>query len=126
MDILALPVLLDPLGSGAMGLFVLAWLEALGLTALSIGATCLFVFTGARPRRAYYAVAIACFGLSHGALLRHGLEGWRGAMLEMPFTFHPITSAVPVLSILALFLIASAPSLRKSRDRRLSTSASRA
>jgi hypothetical protein len=128
MDILALPVLLDPLGSGAMGLFVLAWLEALGLTALSIGATCLFVFTGARPRRAYYAVAIACFGLSHGALLRHGLEWWRGAMLEMPFdrTAHPITKALPVLSVLALFLIASAPSLRKQRDGRPPVDGSRA
>ena len=71
-----------------MGPLVLAWLETLGLTALSIGATCLFVFAGARPRRAYYVVAIACFGLSHGVLLSHSVEWWRGAMWEMPFTLH--------------------------------------
>jgi hypothetical protein len=104
-----LPVL-DPLGSGTMGLFVLAWLEALGLAALSIGATCLFVFTGARPKKADYVVAIACFGLSHGVLLRHSLEWWR---------------ALPVLSVLALLLIANAPSLRKERDERLFKSGSR-
>ena len=110
-----------------MGPLVLAWLETLGLTALSIGATCLFVFAGARPRRAYYVVAIACFGLSHGVLLSHSVEWWRGAMWEMPFIlhFHPITMALPVLSVLALFLIANAPSLRKERDERVFKSGSR-
>jgi len=114
-----LPVL-DPLGSGMIGLFVLAWLEAIGMAALSIGATCLFVFAGPRPRKAYYVIAIVSLGLSHAALLAHGFEWWRGAMLEMPFdrTSLPITLALPALSALALFLIASAPSLRKQRDER--------
>jgi len=123
---ISLPVL-DPLGSGAMGLFVLVWLEALGLAALSIGTTCLFVFTGARPKKAYYAIAIAFFGVSHLVLLRHGLEWWRGAMLEIPLdrTLNPITLTLPALSLVALFLMAMAPSLRKARDSRPDESGSR-
>jgi hypothetical protein len=108
--------LLDPLGSGLIGLFALAWLEALGLAALSIAATCLFVFTGARPMRPYYVVSIVCFGLSQAVLLGHSFEWWRGAMLELPVKFHPMTVALPGLSVMALFLITRAPSLRKERD----------
>jgi hypothetical protein len=124
MAVLALPVLLDPLG--LLPHFMVAWLASVGLAGLSIVATLLFVLAGAQPRRPYYFVGIACFGVSHCVLLMSRFEWWLGAMLEMPFTWHPFTSALPVLWVLSLILIATAPALRRKRDARLSESGSRA
>ena len=112
-----IPVLLDPLGSGALANYMVAFLGSLGLTGLSIGATWLFVFTGGRPQRAYYVVAIACFVLSHLVFLGHSLEWWRGAMLEAPVNGQ-IFGILPVLSAMALVFIGGAPHLRRQRDER--------
>jgi hypothetical protein len=93
---------------------------ALILAALSIAATWLFIFTGERPKNAYYALAVATIAASQGVLLRHGLEWWRGAMLDVLANrqWNPITWTLPILSAVAVFLIASAPRLRKERDER--------
>ena len=115
MDVLILLVLLDPLGSGALANYMVAFLESLGLTVISMGATWLFVFTGGRPRGAYYVVAIACFVLSHWVFLGHSLEWWRGAMLEAPVNGQ-IFGILPVLSAMALVFIGGAPHLRRQRD----------
>jgi uncharacterized membrane protein YhhN len=123
MGILALAVLLDPLGSGGLGDYMLVSLESLGLAVLSIGANSLFVFAGRRPRRAYYVVAIASFVLSQWIFLRHGLEWWRGAMFEAPL-IGPAFGVVPVLSAVALLLVGAAPSLRRQRDERFSENGS--
>jgi uncharacterized membrane protein YhhN len=113
--VLALAALLDPLGSGALANYMVAFLASLGLTVLSIGATWLFVFTGGRPQRAYYVVAIACFVLSHWVFLGHSLEWWRGAMLEAPVNGQ-IFGVLPLLSAMALVFIGGAPHLRRQRD----------
>src|SRR6266849_359693 len=120
MGVLALPLLLDPLG--VLPHFMVVWLASVGLAGLSIVATLLFVLAGAHARRPYYFVGIACFAFSHGMLLMSRFEWWLGAMREMPFTWHPITLALPVLWVLSLILIATAPALRRRRDAHLSES----